>query len=90
MRQITKGKVKIKLREAIEQEDGFDYVDAGYTKRYGDVVEISQPYERIGPPDYKVGDEVLVPANVLIQIKEGDDDYVICLQTAINQYDDYK
>ena len=62
MHKVVKGHVMIQLHDANEKEGAFYLKDAGATQRYGTVVDLPEPYERVGPASYKLGDIVMIPS----------------------------
>ena len=87
MAKVVKGYAKIRVFDAKEEEEGIFSVDAGNNQRWGEVVEIAKPFTRHGPPDYEVGDSVLIPSLGGFRVEEYGFVYMVFLQTQIIYYD---
>jgi hypothetical protein len=87
MIKTSKGYVMIKIRDAEEKVGQIWLKDAGNSQRWGTVVDLPEPYAKVGYPGYKKGWDVMIPLAPALQFTEGDETFVVVLQSEVKVYD---
>lgn len=87
MWRVTKGRVKIRLDDAIEEVGGFIKIDAGEETRFGVVEDLAEPFSHMEAAKYKVGSRVMIPNTGGKFFEQDGNTYVVLLQSEVVMYD---